>query len=229
MIVDPDELEARARRLRPRCRGRYHLTGATSRSCAATPPRPPAGQPQARRAALPALARWRSSPDANGHLGAVELARNGLVAGAAAPARAAHRGARDDLRAGSSSARSATAASRSPASPSTSARGHDPQPAPDGCSTPTPGALAGEYVVGWIKRGPSGVIGTNKKDAQETVNAILATSPADGDRSMFPPNARRDRGRGAAARAPARARHLRRLGIDRPPRARARRAPGRPR
>jgi len=34
--------------------------------------------------------------------------------------------------------------------------------------------LAGEYVVGWIKRGPSGVIGTNKKDAQETVDALLA-------------------------------------------------------
>jgi len=33
--------------------------------------------------------------------------------------------------------------------------------------------LVGEYVVGWIKRGPSGVIGTNKKDAQQTVNAIL--------------------------------------------------------
>ena len=35
-------------------------------------------------------------------------------------------------------------------------------------------ASPGEYVVGWIKRGPSGVIGTNKKDAQETVDAILA-------------------------------------------------------
>jgi ferredoxin--NADP+ reductase len=34
--------------------------------------------------------------------------------------------------------------------------------------------LAGEYVVGWIKRGPSGVIGTNKKDAQETVDAMFA-------------------------------------------------------
>jgi ferredoxin--NADP+ reductase len=34
--------------------------------------------------------------------------------------------------------------------------------------------LAGEYVVGWIKRGPSGVIGTNKKDAQQTVDAMLA-------------------------------------------------------
>ena len=34
--------------------------------------------------------------------------------------------------------------------------------------------VPGEYVVGWIKRGPTGVIGTNKKDAQETVDAMLA-------------------------------------------------------
>jgi len=32
---------------------------------------------------------------------------------------------------------------------------------------------AGEYVSGWIKRGPSGVIGTNKKDSQDTVTKIL--------------------------------------------------------
>jgi ferredoxin--NADP+ reductase len=31
----------------------------------------------------------------------------------------------------------------------------------------------GEYVVGWAKRGPSGVIGTNKKDANETVDRLL--------------------------------------------------------
>src|SRR3954465_7476324 len=31
--------------------------------------------------------------------------------------------------------------------------------------------LPGQYVVGWIKRGPSGIIGTNKRDAQETVKA----------------------------------------------------------
>ncbi|MEO6859574.1 MAG: FAD-dependent oxidoreductase [Solirubrobacteraceae bacterium] len=35
------------------------------------------------------------------------------------------------------------------------------------------GACPGEYVVGWIKRGPSGVIGTNKKDAADTVARIL--------------------------------------------------------
>jgi ferredoxin--NADP+ reductase len=32
----------------------------------------------------------------------------------------------------------------------------------------------GEYVVGWIKRGPSGVIGTNKPDAVESADALLA-------------------------------------------------------
>ncbi|QDP95942.1 NADP oxidoreductase [Microlunatus elymi] len=30
-----------------------------------------------------------------------------------------------------------------------------------------------EYVTGWIKRGPTGVIGTNKSDAVETVHALL--------------------------------------------------------
>ncbi len=37
----------------------------------------------------------------------------------------------------------------------------------------------GEYVVGWIKRGPTGIIGTNKKDAQETVDAVLEDLAAD--------------------------------------------------
>jgi ferredoxin/flavodoxin---NADP+ reductase len=34
-------------------------------------------------------------------------------------------------------------------------------------------AQPGEYVVGWIKRGPSGVIGTNKKDAADTTTKVL--------------------------------------------------------
>ncbi|HEX5146370.1 MAG TPA: FAD-dependent oxidoreductase, partial [Conexibacter sp.] len=43
-----------------------------------------------------------------------------------------------------------------------------------------PGATQrpGEYVSGWIKRGPSGIIGTNKKDSQETVDALLADRAA---------------------------------------------------
>jgi len=32
-----------------------------------------------------------------------------------------------------------------------------------------------EYVAGWIKRGPTGVIGTNKQDAVETVHRLLET------------------------------------------------------
>ena len=38
--------------------------------------------------------------------------------------------------------------------------------------------LVGEYVSGWIKRGPSGVIGTNKKDSQDTVDKILQDAVA---------------------------------------------------
>ena len=36
------------------------------------------------------------------------------------------------------------------------------------------GPTPGEYVAGWIKRGPTGIIGTNKKDAAATVAALLA-------------------------------------------------------
>ncbi|MDX6231409.1 MAG: ferredoxin/flavodoxin---NADP+ reductase [Nocardioidaceae bacterium] len=34
-------------------------------------------------------------------------------------------------------------------------------------------AVTGMYVAGWMKRGPSGVIGTNKSDSQETVRSLL--------------------------------------------------------
>jgi ferredoxin/flavodoxin---NADP+ reductase len=50
----------------------------------------------------------------------------------------------------------------------------------------------GEYVVGWVKRGPSGVIGTNKKDATDTVARILEdreagklNTPKDADPEAF--------------------------------------------
>jgi ferredoxin/flavodoxin---NADP+ reductase len=38
--------------------------------------------------------------------------------------------------------------------------------------------LPGEYTAGWIKRGPTGVIGTNKPDALETVTAMLEDAAA---------------------------------------------------
>src|SRR5215204_4594396 len=51
---------------------------------------------------------------------------------------------------------------------------------------------SGEYAVGWIKRGPTGIIGTNKRDAQETVDTMLAdldarklSTPSDPDRESM--------------------------------------------
>jgi ferredoxin--NADP+ reductase len=47
--------------------------------------------------------------------------------------------------------------------------------------------LPGEYVAGWLKRGPTGVIGTNKADAAETVQALLADlagGPAPGETAL---------------------------------------------
>jgi ferredoxin--NADP+ reductase len=32
--------------------------------------------------------------------------------------------------------------------------------------------LPGVYAVGWIKRGPTGILGTNKRDAEETVTCL---------------------------------------------------------
>jgi ferredoxin--NADP+ reductase len=36
------------------------------------------------------------------------------------------------------------------------------------------GQPGGQYVAGWLKRGPTGVVGTNKSDAAETVRTLLA-------------------------------------------------------
>ena len=38
--------------------------------------------------------------------------------------------------------------------------------------------VPGEYTAGWIKRGPTGVIGTNKSDAAETVASLLQDAAA---------------------------------------------------
>lgn len=46
--------------------------------------------------------------------------------------------------------------------------------------------VPGEYVAGWIKRGPTGIIGTNKKDATATVRSLLA------DAAQLPRAARPD-------------------------------------
>jgi ferredoxin/flavodoxin---NADP+ reductase len=50
--------------------------------------------------------------------------------------------------------------------------------------------LRGDYVVGWIKRGPTGIIGTNKRDAQETVDELF--EDLDAGRLNEPANPSRD-------------------------------------
>jgi len=52
--------------------------------------------------------------------------------------------------------------------------------------------VPGVFAVGWIKRGPTGIIGTNKRDAQETVDRVLEDldagrlpQPSDPDRSSL--------------------------------------------
>ena len=46
--------------------------------------------------------------------------------------------------------------------------------------------MPGVYVAGWIKRGPNGLIGTNRKDASDTVATLFADLPA------LPPAPHRD-------------------------------------
>lgn len=54
--------------------------------------------------------------------------------------------------------------------------------AADAASPPGPSAAPGVepalYVCGWLKRGPTGIIGTNLVDAEETVAAMVEDSPA---------------------------------------------------
>jgi ferredoxin--NADP+ reductase len=50
--------------------------------------------------------------------------------------------------------------------------------------------LPGVYAVGWIKRGPTGILGTNKRDAEETVRCLVEDLAAGA--LQQPPNAARE-------------------------------------
>ncbi|KAG2439802.1 hypothetical protein HYH02_010437 [Chlamydomonas schloesseri] len=63
----------------------------------------------------------------------------------------------------------------------------DAKAAASSSSSPPPAAApaaaaaavdSGMYVVGWLKRGPTGIIGTNLVDAEETAGALMADAPA---------------------------------------------------
>lgn len=47
------------------------------------------------------------------------------------------------------------------------------------------GPMRGLFVTGWLKRGPSGIIGTNRADSIETVQSLLADLPAERRRNVL--------------------------------------------
>ncbi len=110
-----------------------------------------------------------AGPD--GRVASVTLARNELVAGPNGTLRAQETGERETIAAGLVLRAIGYRGLALPGVPFDERRGvirND-----GGRVLGESGPLRGEYTVGWIKRGPTGVIGTNKKDAQETVDAIF--------------------------------------------------------
>ena len=125
-------------------------------------------------------------PDERGHLGAVELVRNELVAGPDGRLRAQATDEHETLPAGLVFRAIGYRGIPLPRVPFDERAGVIPNEGGRVRDPESGEQQAGEYVVGWIKRGPSGVIGTNKKDAQETVDAILADIASANGRAHIP-------------------------------------------
>jgi ferredoxin/flavodoxin---NADP+ reductase len=119
--------------------------------------------------------------DERGHLGSVELVRNELAVADSGALRARPTGERETIEAGLLFRAIGYRGLPLPGVPFDDRGAVILNEAGRVLDAGTGAPLPGEYVVGWIKRGPTGVIGTNKKDAQETVDALLADCPAGGD------------------------------------------------
>jgi len=113
-------------------------------------------------------------PDEHGRLGAVELVRNELVPAPSGGLRAAGTDAHETIPAGLAFRAIGYRGIPLPGVPFDERSATIPNDGGRVLDADSRARVPGEYVVGWIKRGPSGVIGTNKKDAQETVDAMLA-------------------------------------------------------
>jgi ferredoxin--NADP+ reductase len=142
--------------------------------------RAPAGKP--RRIVM----RFLLSPleltaDASGRVGAVELVHNELVADEEGTLRAGPTSEHERIEAGLVFRAIGYRGIPLPGVPFDERRGVIPNDGGRVTDPATGTARPGEYVVGWIKRGPTGVIGTNKRDAQQTVDAILADLVARGN------------------------------------------------
>ena len=172
VIVDPAEVELDDRQQRSRSRTRARSPTRRNVEILADYAQPHArGQAQARGAALPALA--------GGH---PRRRQGGVDRAGAQRARARRRRRACGPRPPAStrrwrpawcSARSATGALPIEGVPFDEWHGTIPNEEGRIVDPESEGVIPGEYVAGWIKRGPSGVIGTNKRDAQETVEHVL--------------------------------------------------------
>jgi ferredoxin--NADP+ reductase len=168
VVVDPADLEldpaSEAALEADRARARRNVD--ILRAFAA---RPPAGKPK--RLAL----RFCVSPVAilgTDRVEAVEVVRNELVAGADGTIRAVPTDRRETIPCGLVLRSVGYRGVPLPGVPFDEGRGVIPTE-----RGRVPGR-PGVYAAGWIKRGPSGVIGTNKKDAAETVEALLEDARA---------------------------------------------------
>ncbi len=112
-------------------------------------------------------------PDEHGRLGAVELIRNQLVPAPDGGLRAQATDERETIPAGLVFRAIGYRGIPLPGVPFDERSAVIPNEAGRVIDLDSGSQLPGEYVVGWIKRGPSGVIGTNKKDAQQTVDAMF--------------------------------------------------------
>jgi ferredoxin--NADP+ reductase len=119
--------------------------------------------------------RFRLSPvelAGTGHVERMVLGRNRLVAGKPGEIRAEATGETETLPVGLVFRSVGYLGTGIPGAPFDARRGVIPND--HGRVLSDAGSVAkGEYAVGWIKRGPSGVIGTNKPDAVESADLLL--------------------------------------------------------
>lgn len=113
-------------------------------------------------------------PDAHGGVRAIRLVRNRLTAGTGGGTRAEPTGEFEELPVGLVFRSVGYRGVALPGVPFDEKAGTIPNERGRVMDRAAGRPVTGVYVAGWIKRGPSGVIGTNKPDAAETADTMLA-------------------------------------------------------
>lgn len=121
--------------------------------------------------------RFRASPveiiGENGRVSAIRIEKNTLISDGKGGVKAIGTGAFETIRVGLVLRSVGYRGIPVPGVPFDEKSGHIPHI--EGRVVPAPGQpiLPGQYVVGWAKRGPSGLIGTNRADSVATVQSLL--------------------------------------------------------